>query len=130
MQISKWMIECVSLCLSGVNGVHLTRVTIQLWQLSKQQRGQVMTQQSMPSRLTHYILSAGVNEFSVHVCVSFAAYVDGCLVAVQMASMLLPSSTCCSLEMLPVLWLPPHPRSPKPATLSLWLLDKLAFTPP
>lgn len=42
-----------------------TRVTIQLWQLSKQQEGQVMTQQSTLARLTCYTLSAGVSEFTV-----------------------------------------------------------------
>lgn len=38
--------ECVIECLSGVTEVDLTSVTIQLWQLSKQQEGQVMTQQT------------------------------------------------------------------------------------
>lgn len=96
-------------CLSRVTGVDLTRVTIRLWQLSKQQEGQVMTQQTTLAWLTRYILSAGVNGFRVPV--SFTAYADRCLPAVQMASMLLPSSTCCSLVTLPLLCslLPPYP---------------------
>ncbi len=108
--VSGWLSVCV--CLSGVTGVDLTGVTIQLWQLSKQQEGQVMTQQTTPAWLTRYILSAGVNEFSVRVFVSFTAYVDRCLPAVQMASMLLPSSTCCSLVTLPLLWLSPASATP------------------
>lgn len=38
-QVSELVIECIC----GGTGVDLTRVTIQLWQLSKQQEGQVMT---------------------------------------------------------------------------------------
>lgn len=112
LEASQWVGDWVCVCLSGVTRVDLTRVTIQLWQLSKQQEGQVMTQQTTPAWLTHYILSAGVNEFSVRVFVSFTAYVDRCLTAVQMASMLLPSSTCCSLVTLPLLWLSPASATP------------------
>lgn len=93
----------MTVCLSGVNGVDLT--TIHAWQLLKQQEGQVMTQQTIPARLMHYISSAGVNEFSARAFVSSSAYVDRCLPAAQIASMLLPSSTCCSLVSLPLLWL-------------------------
>ncbi len=82
----------------------------------KRQEGQVMTQQTTLAWLTCYILSAGVNEFSVRVCVS------RCLPALQMASMLLPSSTCCSLVTLPLLWLSALPlQTPKtshPVSLS------------
>lgn len=115
LEASQWERDWLCVGLSGVTEVDLTRVTIQLWQLSKQQEGQVMTQQTTPAWLTRYILSAGVNEFRVRVFVSFTAYVNRCLTAIQMASMLLPSSTCCSLVTLPLLWLsrasatPPNP---------------------
>lgn len=112
LEASQWAGDWVCVRLSGVTRVDLTRVTIQLWQLSKQQEGQVMTQQTTPAWLTHYILSTGVNEFSVRVFVSFTAYADRCLTAVQMASMLLPSSTCCSLVTLPLLWLSPASATP------------------
>lgn len=98
-------------CLSGVTGVN-----IQLWQLSRQQEGQVMIQQTSVAPLTHYLLSAGVSEFSVRAFVSFAAYVERCLPAAQMASRLLPSSTCCSLVTLPLLWL--SSASVNPPTLT------------
>lgn len=42
----------------------------------------------------------------------FAAFADRWLPAVQMASMLLPSSTCCSLVTLPLLWLSPASATP------------------
>ena len=102
-----------SVC-QGLTGVDSTRVTIQLWQLSKQQEGQVMTRQTTPAWLTRYILSAGVNGFRVRVLVSSTASAERCLAVVQMVS-LLPSSTCCSLVTLP---LPlatrqnPHPPPP------------------
>lgn len=108
---NQWVGDWV--CLS----IGVTRVTIQLWQLSKQQEGQVMTQQTALAWLTPYILSASVSEVSVHVFVSFVAYVDRCLPAAQMASMLLPFSTCCLLETLPLIWFSPvaaplHPQYP------------------
>lgn len=79
---------------------------------AKQQEGQVMTEQTTAAWLTHYLLYTSVNEFSVRAFVSFAAYVDRCLPAVQMASMLMPSSTCCSLVTLPLLWLSPASVTP------------------
>lgn len=83
LETSQWVRWLTgSVCLSRVTGVDLTRVTIQLWQLSKQQEGQVMTQQTALAWLTRYILSTGVNEFSVRVFVSFSADVDRCLPAV------------------------------------------------
>lgn len=120
LKANQWVGDWV--CLS----IGVTGVTIQLWQLSKQQEGQVMTQQTALAWLTPYILSASVSEFSVHVFVSFVAYVDRCLPAVQMASMLLPFSTCCLLETLPLIWFSPvaaplHPSIP--TNHSIWLLD-------
>lgn len=65
----------------------------------------------------------------VCLCLSLPVWIH-CLPAVQMASMLLPSSTCCSLVTLPLLWLSlASATSPKPATLSLWLQHKPTFPP-
>lgn len=120
LKANQWVGDWV--CLS----IGVTRVTIQLWQLSKQQEGQVMTQQTALAWLTPYILSASVSEVSVHVFVSFVAYVDRCLPAVQMASMLLPFSTCCLLETFAtdlVLSCRCTPSPSIPTNHSIWLLD-------
>lgn len=58
-------------------GAYLTIGRIQRWQVSKQRKGQSVTQQN-------------------HISMT------NCLPAVQMASMRQPSSTCCLLEMLPL----------------------------
>lgn len=83
-----------------------------------------MTQQTSLARLTRYILSAGVNEFSVRVFVSFAAYVgrlpssdtDG-FHATALQHLLLISNVATALA-LPCLCSPP-PVLEKPASLSL-----------
>lgn len=62
--------------------VDVTRVRIQLWQVLKKRKGQLMTQQSTLAWLTCYTSTAGVNEFSGHVFVCSVAYVHRCLPAV------------------------------------------------